>query len=709
MATGRRLTRRSSFTRQSALRHDGGGLALERSDRRRLSSVRRRRRRAILRFAIGAVALAAAGLWVLSATVGRTTGTAKVAGTAAAPPKSPPRLLHPPGPIPGYLLIADRGNDRMLLVDSARHIYWRYPGSRPIAMPFRFGDDTFFGPRHDRIISNQEDQHTIQIISFPGRKILWRYGHVNVHGGRPGYLNTPDDAYLLAHNVVSVADAYNCRVLFISAAHRIVRQYGTTGVCRHDPPRYLGAVNGATPLTGGGTLVSEIAGSWVDNIGPTGRLRWAVQAPVSYPSDPQLIGQNRILLADYTSPGAAIIMNRSGRVLWRYRPASGPNALNHPSLATLIAPGLVAINDDYRDRVVVVSIRTHRIVWQYGHTDVAGTAPGYLNTPDGLDLLPTAAAQASPVLVRLLTRHAAVAAPAAAAAAATATGPAASGGGLRTGIPYTLPAPVQREVAVAHGGAVLLAGGLDAAGSSTDGVFRMNPVTGALSSLGTVPQAFHDAAGAVLGGSLYVFGGGAAQSSDTVQRFDLATHTGTISGRLPRPLSDIAAAQTASGVYLVGGYDGVAPRREIYRTSDGTHFTLVARLPVGLRYPAVAALGTTVVIAGGTSANGAASTVYLLDTQTGRVHLAGRLPAARAHAQAFALGGAVYVVGGVDANGTITGAVTKIDPGTGRVTAVAGAVPVSDAATVALPSSALVIGGVTSGGTTGTVRRLGLR
>jgi len=312
--------------------------------------------------------------------------------------------LRPPGPIPGYLLIADRGNNRMLLVDGAHRVLWRYPGGGPKAMPFVFDDDTFFGPRHDRIISNQEDQDTIQIVSFPGKHVLWRYGHVNVKSGASGYLNTPDDAYLLPNGLVSVADAYNCRVVFISPEHRIVRRYGTTGVCRHDPPRYLGAVNGATPLADGGTLVSEIAGSWIDDIGRDGRLRWAVQAPVSYPSDPQLLAPNRILLADYTRPGAAIIMTRTGRVLWRYAPRSGPGELDHPSLATRIAPGLIAINDDYRDRVVLVSVRTHRIVWQYGHTDRPGTAAGYLKTPDGLDLLPTKEAQARPSLVRLLGR-----------------------------------------------------------------------------------------------------------------------------------------------------------------------------------------------------------------------------------------------------------------------------------------------------------------
>ncbi len=465
-------------------------------------------------------------------------------------------------------------------------------------------------------------------------------------------------------------------------------------MCRHAPPRYLGAVNGATPLPDGGTLVSEIAGAWVDDIGPTGKVRWAVQAPVSYPSDPQLLGPNRILLADYASPGHAIIMTRTGHVLWRYGPVSGPGALNHPSLATLIAPGLVAINDDFRHRVVIVSIRLHRIVWQYGHTDQPGTAPGYLNTPDGLDLLKTNDAQSSPVRVRLLKP------------AAPVVVPRSSQGGLRVSIPYRLPAPVEREVAVAHGGAVILAGGLDSGGASTSGVFRMSAATGALASLGSVPQPFHDAAGAILGNSLFVFGGGTAQASSTVQRFDLGTRRGSVVANLPHALSDIAAASTSSGVYLVGGYDARAPRREIYRTTDGTHFTLVARLPVGLRYPAVAALGGTVVIAGGTSPSGASDAVYALDTTTSNVRLLGRLAAPTAHAQAFALGGSVYVAGGVDGAGKVTGAVTKIDPGSRRIVSVAGALPVSDAGTVELQGSALVIGGAASAGTTGAVRRL---
>lgn len=267
---------------------------------------------------------------------------------------------------------------------------WAYPSAnRAPAMPFRFDDDVFFGPGFRQIVSNQEDQHTIEIVSFPGGRLLWRYGHVNQRGSAPGYMHTPDDAYLLPGGLVSVADAYNCRVLFISrATHRVVRQLGD-GTCRHDPPRSLGAVNGATPLPLGRTLVSEINGSWIDEFTRAGRLVMSFQAPVSYPSDPQWLGHGEILLADYARPGHVLIVDRRGRVLWRYGPSGGPGMLDHPSLAMQLPNGLIAVNDDYRDRVVLISRRAGRIVWQYGHTDVKGSARGYLNTPDGMNLLPT--------------------------------------------------------------------------------------------------------------------------------------------------------------------------------------------------------------------------------------------------------------------------------------------------------------------------------
>jgi hypothetical protein len=653
---------------------------------------KRRRRRKQRRTVVLTILVFALVAGIGVAREGRHGPSSARASTPVKPKAKPQRRpLAPPGPIPGYLLIADRGNNRMLLVNSSKHIFWTYPPDvGRAAMPFTFDDDTFFGPHADRIISNQEDQQTIQIISFPGWKVLWRYGHVNQKSSANGYLNTPDDAYLLTNGLVTVADAYNCRVLFINRAHRVVRQYGTTGVCRHNPPSELGAINGATPLSDGGTLVSEINGSWVDDIAANGRLRWAVQAPVSYPSDPQLLAPNRILLADYARPGQAIIMSRGGRVLWRYGPSSGPGELDHPSLATRIAPGLIAINDDFRDRVVVVSVKTRRIVWQYGHTDTPGRAPGYLNTPDGLDLLKTADAQRLPDVRALLSA------------------PPSRASRMHVRFePYRLPAPVERAVAIGSGRTILVAGGLDGSGASTNGVFRLNPESGRLARLGTVPQPFHDAAAAVIGNGLFIFGGGSSQSSSQVQRFDLATRHGAVVAQLPRPLSDLAAATIGSTIYLVGGYDDHTARPEIYATTDGLHFRLVGRLPQGVRYPAVAATAGRLVIAGGILASGApSSAVYLFDPGSGGVRLAGRLTTALGHASAAVLGGAVYIVGGLDAAGRAATAGARVDPVTAKVTSIPTAAPVADAAVAVAGGSTLLLGGRRNGRAVAEVRVL---
>jgi hypothetical protein len=319
---------------------------------------------------------------------------------------SPSTVPKTPSPIPGYLLIADRGNNRALLVDSHKHLLWTYPrpGTKP-SFPFYFDDDTFFALNYHDIISQQEDQQTLQVISFPQGRVVWHYGHVNVKGSSPGYMNTPDDAYMLPDGTRTVADVYNCRILFISPDKRIVRQLGTTGDCRHDPPHSFASPNGDTPMPGGATLVTEIQGSWVDAVGSHGKLLWSVHAPVRYPSDAQWLGHGKILLADYSDPGHVLIMTTGGKVLWRYGPPSGPAALNHPSLALMLPNGLIAVNDDYRHRVILIDPRKHRIVWQYGHTDHAGTAKGYLNTPDGMDFLPFDTAMASPEIRAVVLPH----------------------------------------------------------------------------------------------------------------------------------------------------------------------------------------------------------------------------------------------------------------------------------------------------------------
>lgn len=351
--------------------------------------------------ALGTIVLGALLVAACGSQPPRSSPSATTAASVPSPQASAPAL---PGPFPGLLLIADRGNDRLLLVDGKKRILWSYPrpGAAP-SFPFHYDDDAFFSPDYRAIISSQEMQHTIQLISFPRGKVVWHYGRPNQPGSAAGRLNRPDDAYVLAEGTRTVADIVNQRVLFIAPSGRIVRQYGTTGVSGHRPPRLLGAPNGDAPTPGGGMLITEIAGSWVDAISPAGKLEWSVHTPALYPSDAQLLPGGRILLADYTSPGRVFIIDRRGRVLWRYGPASGPGRLDHPSLAVVLPGGLIAVSDDYNDRVVLIDPRARKIVWQYGRTGSAGASAGQLNTPDGLDFLPAAAIAGNPQLRALVS------------------------------------------------------------------------------------------------------------------------------------------------------------------------------------------------------------------------------------------------------------------------------------------------------------------
>jgi hypothetical protein len=297
--------------------------------------------------------------------------------------------LPPNSPLPGYLLIADRDNNRLIVVSPTKRILWRFPSDgdlRP-GQAFAGPDDAFLTPSGRGIITNEEFSDALAVIRLGRRpRIAFQYGRNNVPGSRPGYLSHPDDAYQLRNGLISVADIINCRVLFIRPGQGIARSIGQAGDCVHDPPKSLSQPNGDTPLPDGGVLVTEIGG-WVDRFDRRGKLQWTIRTPTSYPSDAQLLPNGDVLVAGFDDPGQIYVLTRRGKVVWRYGPPSGAGALNKPSLALPLSGRLIGATDDYGQRVVVIDRRKKRIVWQYGHLDQPGSAPGYLNKPDGLDLI----------------------------------------------------------------------------------------------------------------------------------------------------------------------------------------------------------------------------------------------------------------------------------------------------------------------------------
>jgi outer membrane protein assembly factor BamB len=309
-------------------------------------------------------------------------------------PASGPGALAPgsdPQVLPADVLIADEDNDRLLLVDPQGRISWEFPSSPAIPGQggFRTPDDAFVSPDGQQIVATQEMYDSVSLVSIAGDRVVASYGHPGTPGSAPGFFSHPDDAMLLPGGDLLLADIVNCRILALAPGPwQVVRQFGTTSSCYHNPPAFFGSPNGVFPMADGNFLVTEINGDWVDEMSLQGHVSWSTHPPgVAYPSDANEISPNRYLVSDYSTPGQVVIFDNAGRTIWRFRP-TGADALNHPSLAMPLPNGDILINDDYNDRVIVVDPRTNRIVWQYGHTGVPGSAPGYLSNPDGVDLAP---------------------------------------------------------------------------------------------------------------------------------------------------------------------------------------------------------------------------------------------------------------------------------------------------------------------------------
>jgi hypothetical protein len=354
-----------------------------------------------------------------------------------------------------------------------------------------------------------------------------------------------------------------------------------------------------------------------------------MRSPVAYPSDAQLLPSGNILVAGFTNPGKIVEASPAGRVVWSFGSPSGPDYLNKPSLAVRLPNGLIASNDDWNHRVILIDPRTKRIVWQYGHTGVPGSAPGFLNKPDGLDLLPSAHGVARVTKLRRSVVRVNL---------------------RRIG---TLPAALAKSAAVAlPGGRLLVLGG-----TGSNAILAGTPAR--LRVIGHLPASTHDAAAVLSGRSAVLYGGGEAVSQPTVLRIDPASGRVRTLHPLDEPLSDLGAATVGGKTYLVGGYTGAKYASAILRVGPRDRTTTVARLPVGLRYAGVAALDGKIYIAGGLTPSGESRAVYVFAPGASTVKRVATLPVPEAHAALAALDSRLYLVGGRS--------VLRIDPVSRRV------------------------------------------
>jgi hypothetical protein len=261
-------------------------------------------------------------------------------------------------------------------------------------------------------------------------------------------------------------------------------------------------------------------------------------------------------------------------------------------------------------------------------------------------------------------------------------------------LPWGLRAPLSREVVLPQSGTrgLVVLGGLESGDASTAAVALLDTRNGVFSPHGTLVHATHDAAGAVLGARRLVIGGGTTAPAGSIQ-IQIGTRVAP-GGALAAPRADAGAVTIGRSVYLVGGYDGSAMDPEVVATTDGRAYRNVAALPVPVRYPALAVLGSRIYVFGGLLANGHPSaSVQLVDPQARTARVVGRLPRPIDGAAAGVLNGTIYVAGGRTAAGP-TGAIYAFEPrGTRFLRAGSLRVPVANAGAAVTGPRLWIVGG----------------
>jgi hypothetical protein len=86
-----------------------------------------------------------------------------------------------------------------------------------------------------------------------------------------------------------------------------------------------------------------------------------------------------------------ILVDRGGPRVWQYGQFGvtgfGPNQLNTPVQNTYLPNGNVLITDQGNERIIEVQRSNNAIVWQYGQNGVVGIGPNQLNNPNAAELL----------------------------------------------------------------------------------------------------------------------------------------------------------------------------------------------------------------------------------------------------------------------------------------------------------------------------------
>ena len=250
-----------------------------------------------------------------------------------------------------------------------------------------------------------------------------------------------------------------------------------------------------------------------------------------------------------------------------------------------------------------------------------------------------------------------------------------------------LPAVGDLPAAAVSGKTLVVIGGV-----GSDSVLA-GPLGGRLATVARLPRRLAAVEAFTLGGTVYSLGGEDGTSvSNAIYRIDPATRSAVPAGTFEEPLAEAGVAVVGRSAYLVGGWTGSQYASAILKFTPPGGGSLVARLPEGVRSPAVVMLGSTLYVAGGLTQQGLSRKVYAVDLATGTVKPFGTLPQGLEQGSLVVAPSGIFLVGGRGANGKPVDSVVRIDPVTGYAVNVGTTrAPLAGAATVPTGSRTLMV------------------
>lgn len=294
---------------------------------------------------------------------------------------------------PGDLIISDQFNNRVIEIDRAGKIVWQF-GLGPTDLTAtsivgvndaqRVGSLTLMAgtgvpaasPPFEVGCDNGCPDNRVILVDERG-KIVWQYGQFGVTGAGDNELNTPVQAtYLPSHHVL-ITDQANDRIIDVAiATHKIVWQYGTTGVSGMGPNQ-LNGPNSAELLENGHILISDQGNNRAIEVDRKKNIlaTFTVGGTANTVAFASRLESGDTLLTD-AGNSRIVEVDKNDAVVWQYLTNTDPlsNSSPLPTRAVRLANGDTLISDQFNDRVISVN-HARKIVASYGKLNVPGDDP----------------------------------------------------------------------------------------------------------------------------------------------------------------------------------------------------------------------------------------------------------------------------------------------------------------------------------------------